>query len=118
MARYTFVVLTNAVEGREDEYNEWYDNRHLPDVLAVEGFVAAQRFRLTDTDPAQDFGHRYLALYEVETDDLDKTQLALAEAAGSEAMPLSPAFDAASSVARYFTPITDRLTAEGLASDR
>ena len=41
MGRYMFLGLTNATEGRDDEFNDWYDNRHLPDVLAVEGFVAA-----------------------------------------------------------------------------
>jgi hypothetical protein len=55
MARHTFVVFTNPTEGQEDEYNDWYDNTHLSDVLKVEGFVAAQRFKLADTEPAQEF---------------------------------------------------------------
>ena len=44
MAKYTFVVLTNAVEGKDDAFDEWYTNTHLGDVLAVPGFVSAQRF--------------------------------------------------------------------------
>ena len=36
MAKLWLVVLTNPVEGREDEYNEWYSGRHLEDVLAVD----------------------------------------------------------------------------------
>lgn len=112
MGRYTFVVLTNAVEGQEDEYNDWYNNRHLPDVLACEGFVAAQRFRLTEMDPEQEFPHRYLALYEVETDDLAKANLALTEAANQGAMFISPALNMEDATAKYFTPITERVTAE------
>lgn len=111
MARYTFVVLTNAVDGREEEFNEWYNNTHLSDILATEGFVAAQRFRLADMDPAQDFPHRYLALYEVETDDLDKTNQAMMEAANDGGMFISPALDLGNAVAKYFAPITDRVTA-------
>jgi len=114
MAKYTFVVLTNAVEGQEAEFNDWYDNRHLPEVLAVDGFVAAQRFRLTEMDPGQEFAHRYLALYEVETDDLAKTNQALTEAAGKGDMLISPALNLGDAVARYFTPITDRRTAADL----
>jgi len=45
MAKYTFVVLTNPTSSKEAEYNEWYNKQHIPDVLNVPGFVAAQRFR-------------------------------------------------------------------------
>jgi hypothetical protein len=112
MARYTFVVLANAVEGQDDEFNKWYDDRHLPDVLAVKGFVAAQRFKLANTDPAQEFTHRYLSLYEVETDDLDETNRGLMEATQTGNMPISESLDAAGAIARYFEPITDRVTAD------
>jgi hypothetical protein len=112
MSRHTFVVLTNAVDGKDEEFNEWYNNRHLPDILATEGFVAAQRFRLTEMEPEQDFAHRYLALYEVETDDLDKTNQAMMEAASNGGMFISPALNLENAVAKYFTPITDRVTAE------
>lgn len=48
MGNYTLVVFTNPVEGREDDYNEWYDNQHLGDVIAAaggdafEGYAAAR----------------------------------------------------------------------------
>jgi hypothetical protein len=111
VAKYTFVVLTNAVDGRDDEFNDWYTNRHLPDILATEGFVAAQRFRLAEMNPAQDFAHRYLALYEVETEDLDKTNQALMEAANDGGMFISPALNLGDATAKYFAPLTDRVTA-------
>lgn len=114
MARHTFVVLTNAVDGRDEEFNDWYNNTHLQDILATEGFVAAQRFRLAEMDPQQDFPHRYLALYEVETDDLDKTNQAMMEAANNGGMFISPALNLGNAVAKYFTPITDRLEASPL----
>jgi len=40
--KYIFVVQANAVNGREQEFNDWYTNRHLLDVMALPGIVAAQ----------------------------------------------------------------------------
>jgi hypothetical protein len=112
MTRPTFVVFTNPTEGREDEFNNWYDNTHLSDVLKVEGFVAAQRFKLAETDPPQEFPHRYLALYEVESDDLGYVTQARSEAGNSGAMFISESLDRPEAIAKYFTPITDRRTAD------
>lgn len=108
MARYTFVVFSDPMEGRDHEYNEWYSNQHIADVLKIPGFVAAQRFRLAETVPAQVFSHGYLALYEVETDDLAETRQTLSAAAGTPAMMLSDALDRDGIVARYFMPIDKR----------
>lgn len=102
--RYKFVVLTNAVEGREDEYNDWYTNVHLPDVLAIPGIVAAERFRLAPAQrsPAQPF--KYLAIYEVETDDLPWVAAEIGRRAGTPAMVISDAM-AAEKIAAIFTPL-------------
>ena len=38
------VVQTGPVSAeREDEYNDWYSGTHIPEVLAIPGFVAARR---------------------------------------------------------------------------
>jgi hypothetical protein len=109
--RYIFVVLTNAREGQDAEFNEWYNNVHLHDVVRVPGFVAAQRFQLASTDPPQSFPQQYLALYEVETDDLENVRQALKAASGTSAMIISPALDNARTAASYFDPITERVVA-------
>ena len=70
MAKYNFVVLTNPTQGKEAEYNDWYNNIHIPDVLNVKGMVGAQRFRLADQQMGGKPQHSYLALYEIETDNL------------------------------------------------
>lgn len=66
--KHLVVVLTEPTEGREAEYNDYYENRHLDDVLATTDWISAQRFKLTDqqgmTCPLP-----YLAVYEVEADD-------------------------------------------------
>ena len=45
---YYFFVFSNPVAGHEDEYNKWYNEQHAPDVVAVPGFVTAQRFVKND----------------------------------------------------------------------
>lgn len=65
-----FVVFSNCEEGRDDEFNRWYDEQHLGEVLGVDGFVSAQRFRLhPDQQPGQPAPPwEYLAVYQVEGD--------------------------------------------------
>jgi hypothetical protein len=111
MAKHVFVVLTNSVEGQEDAFNEWYDNTHLGDVLKVPGFLSAQRFKLSDTqwgDPP--FPWRYLALYEIETDDLAATMAELKARSGTSQMVLSSALSP-DFLAWMFQPVTPRIEA-------
>ena len=61
--RYVFSFC--ADRSFEDEWNEWYDEVHIPDVLALDGFVAATRWKLVTTPP---YGANYLALYDVHGD--------------------------------------------------
>lgn len=65
MATFLVMVLSNPVEGREDEFNEWYEHTHLDEVLRSAGFRSAQRFHL-DAEVGFEASHRYLALYETE----------------------------------------------------
>lgn len=54
----------------EAEFNDWYE-AHLHEILAIPGFVSAQRFRLEQAVVDEDGGgprYRYLALYEVDAD--------------------------------------------------
>ncbi len=111
MGRYTLLVLANAKAGQDDEFNDWYTNRHLDDVLNVDGFVAAQRFQIVDDAHPTAPPHRYMALYEVEADDLALAQKSLAAAAESGEMFVSPSLDSDAVAAWYFEPITERLTA-------
>lgn len=107
--KHILVVMTNAEPGRDAEYNDWYTNRHLTDVLALEGFVAAQRFELAETDPPQEHTYRYLAIYEVPEGQLEQARAALA-AAGRDRERRLPSSDAMADARDrwWFTSITDR----------
>jgi hypothetical protein len=54
------VVDIEVDPAREDEFNRWYDEEHIPEKRRTSGFYSARRFKHA-TDP-----HRYLAVYEVE----------------------------------------------------
>ena len=41
------LVYSNPVPGMEDEFNEWYSDRHVHEFLRVPGYLSAQRFRVT-----------------------------------------------------------------------
>lgn len=110
MPRYNLIALTNAVEGRHDAFNDWYDNVHVADVLRVPGVIAAQRYRLSETQFREGDHHwGYMAVYEIEAEDVTKTFDALKAASGTEAMPLSDALKDERMVWIY-EPIRERWT--------
>ena len=110
MRDHILIVHSNPVEGREDEYNEWYDKVHLSDVLKVPGFVAARRYRAAGT-PADGNApaHRYIAIYELRTDDPDATLQALFEAFEA-GMDMSETIDLQGSLGSVYEAVTDRMT--------
>jgi hypothetical protein len=69
MAKYVMVVQSKAAEGRDDDYNAWYDSTHLADICALPGVKSGKRFDYAMSLAGGD-GAPYLALYEVETDDV------------------------------------------------
>jgi hypothetical protein len=120
MGRYKLLVLTNAVKGRDDEFNRWYDNQHIPDALDVPGYVTAQRFHLADVQMAgaPHSQWRYLAIYEIETNDLKATMNESMSRAGTGRMPQSDAADHSSSTILAAIPIGPRITADEVRARR
>jgi len=108
MTKHVLVVFSDPTEGREDEYNTWYDEVHLPEVLQIEGFVRAQRYKVSDLMPAVT-DHAYLAIYEIETDDLAAAVQALRAAAGD--FEMSEAFDASNPVTTWASQVSEPLEA-------
>jgi len=69
--RWVNLVETNCIDAlREKEFNDWYDNIHLVDVLKTPGFQAAYRYELKEFVGGRG---KYLTVYQIETDDIDKT---------------------------------------------
>jgi len=65
-------------ETRHAEFNDWYDTVHIPDILNDSpGFKSATRYVTRDTEKTG--GTRYLAVYEIETDNIRETMKAHSE---------------------------------------
>ena len=71
MARWinTFEVICPDAN-REKEWIEWYKKIHAPDILETPGFLTA---RLYERKEFRDGRGKFLTIYEIETDDIDKT---------------------------------------------
>lgn len=93
MRTFTFVALTNAVAGREQEFNDWYDHQHVKDVLAIPGFVSAQRFERVGPVVRAGNPYRYLSTYEVVTDDPDAALRELLARVGTPSLPMCEAME-------------------------
>jgi hypothetical protein len=71
--KFIQIVYSNPLQGRDEEFNEWYDNVHVPQLLAVPGMLSAQRYTLLDSEMYRAPGgrppeHRYAIIYEMEGD--------------------------------------------------
>jgi len=104
-ATHRLFVFSNPVEGREDEYNDWYDDVHMREVLEVDGFVACQRFAVdpgTEGAPA-----RYLAVYEIDAADPAAAYATLQNSVSE--MNVTDAIDRSSVSAWIFTARGERV---------
>jgi hypothetical protein len=63
---YTLIVHTSPADGREDEYNAWYDDVHLAEFTALPGVINGRRFKVVSPDPAAK--PVYAAIYETSVD--------------------------------------------------
>ena len=92
MPRYKMVVMSRPTAGREDEYNEWYQNVHLGELVALPGFTSARRFRYARSLVEGD-AYPYMSIYEIETDDIDAALNTLRSTAERGALTMSDAID-------------------------
>jgi hypothetical protein len=62
------IVFSNCTEGKDEEFNRWYDEVHAPEVVRETPIIGCQRFRRSDAQMMEGSKHRYLAIYEFEVD--------------------------------------------------
>ncbi len=93
---HKMVVMAKAAPGRVEELAHWYDTRHIPDMLAVPGFVSAERHTVVavkqpDGMPQWDF----MLVYDIAGDNPMGVLGAMAGILGTERMPTSDALESA-----------------------
>ncbi|HET6950210.1 MAG TPA: hypothetical protein VFI47_07540 [Acidimicrobiales bacterium] len=102
-----YLVFSNPVDGKEGEFNEWYDNVHVREVLATPGMVSAQRYTLRDTEMSRMAGfetpHKYLCVYEMD-EDPDVVMGRVQEAVMSGAMQMHEALDLTTAYFTFWSP--------------
>lgn len=101
--REILLALVNAVEGREDEFEEWYSTVHIPEILELPGFVSAQRYVISEEAAA---GFRYATVYEVEGSAAEARTRLFGAGLGA-----SPALDQSQLVLTPFTALGEPLRA-------
>jgi hypothetical protein len=100
---YELVVLSNPSAGSDRAYNDWYDHQHVPDVLRVPGFAAAQRLKLvSDKTPATYSLPSYAVRFDFDSYDLQATMADVRHRLVTGITRSSTAFDMKSSVTRYY----------------
>ena len=61
----TVLVVTMEVdESDETEFNRWYNEQHLPERMAIPGYVSARRFKLEGD--GNNHALKYLCIWEME----------------------------------------------------
>jgi hypothetical protein len=113
---YYFFVFSNPVAGHEDEYNKWYNEQHAQDVVAVPGFVTAQRFvkndlplyRLVDLQVP-----KYLIIYKIVTDDIEVVFKEVNRRLETKETVISPTFDRSTSVSYVYKPFRPEIKGVG-----
>src|SRR5271168_5330013 len=65
---------------REAEYHKWYNDTHLAEICSVDGIVSARRFAPTDGEGP------FIAVYELDCDDLNAVVQRLGELGASGKM--------------------------------
>ena len=72
--KYVFVVGHDVPRHKHREFNAWYNTEHIPDLLAVPGFVTIRRFRLEENTIPPITGQggmasQYLTIWDLDSPD-------------------------------------------------
>lgn len=73
------VVMMDVDPEYEEEFNRWYDEEHVPELLKVPGVLSARRYKvMPDQEDYEKLGikrtPKYLAIYEHESVEVQRTE--------------------------------------------
>jgi hypothetical protein len=108
MTQCKLIALTTPIAGREQDYHDWYNNVHLPELVNGLGLQGAQRFELVTRMMGADT-NTFMAIYDVETDDPEGFMAKMGAFAQSGKMTPGTATDSAAGYTAFFRAIGDRL---------
>lgn len=64
------IAMLTPTEGREAEFNRWYDDVHAAEALATPGLASITRYKMADAVlfPGTELSTSYLTVYELDDD--------------------------------------------------
>lgn len=127
MADHLMLVLSNAKPEIEDQFNDWYSNVHIREIVdRLDPIDAAQRFVLSGSHRDVPTPFKYLALYWIPEDKLAEAQAVMAwqgaervEALAGGREPVIGRQDVFEGMpqAWFFSKLCDKYVADGAATD-
>jgi len=93
MANYMMLVTSSAKDGRDEEYNTWYDNQHIHDVCATPGIGEGQRWDAIPEVSPNSPPTAYIATYEITADNPQDALAEMMRRAEAGQMPMTDAID-------------------------
>lgn len=98
-------VLINPVEGREEDFNDWYTYVHIRDVMRFAGSIRVQQLVASSTQ-LEPPSHKYFTIY----DTFDPALLSQEHkgAAGTRRMVVANAHDRPNIMSGYYYPVAAR----------
>jgi hypothetical protein len=112
MPKCKLIALTTPLPGKEAEFHDWYQNKHLQEITSIPGFQWAQRFQLVAKMIGAD-ENQYLAIYDAEVDDPATLLAGFGEAAQSGKFTPAIYQDMATTYTALFTECGDYVKAGG-----
>jgi len=117
---YYLVVHGSATAGKDAEYNTWYLQHHLPDMLALPGVISGQRFVLAEDqdrvfDPKT---QKYMIIFKIRTNNLKAVFRELERRSKAKLIVMSPAFDGSTVTSAAFVPLGPEVFATESAKKR
>ncbi len=109
MPHFKMIALTRPIESKEDEFNDWYQNYHLPEICAMPGVIGAQRYKQAAALQGGD-ERNYLAVYDIETENLGAVLGAIGKASAQGKMTGTDAADRAGAYTVVFVEQGERVT--------
>ena len=64
IGKTVLVVTMDVDEADEAEFNEWYNEQHLPERMAIPGYISARRFKLEGDNNSGAL--KYLCIWEMD----------------------------------------------------
>lgn len=104
MKEYILTTFSKPVAGHEEEYNRWYNEVHIVQLLKIPGINAARRFKpvsgLNTTDSP------YLTIYDIKVEAIEALMQLMQEEGKN--MDISPSLDLASVTTQIYEVMGDK----------